>query len=241
MQFKIRITRTIDQLNAVSKIRAESYAKHIPTMLEQLQLPEKIDFKNSNITLTCEEISSMQVVGSLRITLNQFEPLPLESIFKLCSSTRHTLNAEVTRLVVPPRRNAKYIKLLLMKALYLYCHALQVKWMLICARKPLDKEYVNLGFVDISQDKLFVEVPYIGNIPHRALGFNVISAERLWHQQNHPLYQFMVEESHPEIQIFDSVKSSWENPRLRNENTTGQLTIDQLAESPAIPPFRSRH
>jgi hypothetical protein len=214
MRYAVRLIRTRDQLQKVVVVRALGYRKHIPTLAETLERPEDADFKNATLTIGCEDLNSKMLVGSVRITLNQFEPLPLEAVFNLEPPLSNKLIAEASRLVVPSNSQSRLVKLLLIKAVYLYCHALQVKWLMLCARSPLDKEYEKLGMVDVAENGQFRPVPYIDHVPHRALGLNVMEAERIWSAAQHPLYNFMAQQVHPEIKIFDSVKPMWEQPRL---------------------------
>lgn len=213
MRYAVKLIRTRDQLREVVDVRVLGYKKHIPTLAETLATPEDADFKKATVTIGCVDTATKQIVGSVRITLNQFEPLPLESVFKLDPQIASQNIAEASRLVVPSNSQARFVKLLLIKATYLYCHALQVKWVMLCAREPLDREYEKLGLVDVSTSGKFLLVPYIGQIPHRALGLNVVEAERNWSASKHPLYQFMAQHVHREIKIFDSVRPMWEQPR----------------------------
>jgi len=52
-------------------------------------------------------------------------------------------------------------------------------------------------------------------VPHRILAFEVFTAERRWHQLSHPLYVFMGQRFHPDIEIFSSVSNMWARPRSR--------------------------
>jgi hypothetical protein len=241
VRFSIKLIRTREQLQKVVVVRASSYKKHIPTLAETLGAPEDADFKNATITIGCEDNESKEIVGSVRITLNQFEPLPLEMVFPLDPHISSQLIAEATRLVIPASPHARLVKLLLIKSTYLYCHALQVKWLVLCAREPLDREYEKLGMVDVSGGLGFRRLPYADNILHRALGLDVVQAERNWSRVKHPLYNFMAKHVHKEIKIFDSVRPMWEQPR---ENSGNQENI-KIAESTQslnpIPSKESRH
>ena len=42
---------------------------------------------------------------------------------------------------------------------------------------------------------------HAGHLPHQVLAFDVAGAERRWHGMQHPLYGFMVETWHPDLQL----------------------------------------
>jgi hypothetical protein len=45
------------------------------------------------------------------------------------------------------------------------------------------------------------------------MAFEVISGERRWHEAKHPLYKFMCDDYHPDIEVFSSVSGMWAKPR----------------------------
>jgi hypothetical protein len=108
------------------------------------------------------------------------------------------------------------VKLALFKALHRYCLAKQVEWILIGARPPLDQTYLDLGFEDVFSDGILRPLATAANVPHRILSFEVFTAERKWHALSHPLYVFMGQRFHPDIEIFASVSNMWARPRAKN-------------------------
>jgi hypothetical protein len=81
--------------------------------------------------------------------------------------------------------------------------ATQVRWMVIGARnEALVRQYRRLGFNDVFGDARTVPLLHAGRLEHRILAFNVTAAERTWKECEHPLYQFIFDTSHPDIQLF---------------------------------------
>jgi hypothetical protein len=80
--------------------------------------------------------------------------------------------------------------------------AQRVEWMVIGARNAaLIRNYQRLGFIDVlGQDEL-VPLAHTGGVMHRILAFDVASAERIWSAARHPLYGFMVQTLHPDLEI----------------------------------------
>ncbi len=75
--------------------------------------------------------------------------------------------------------------------------------MIIGARsEALVRQYQRLGFSDVYHDKRMIELSYAGAVPHRILAFDVVTAERIWLASNNPLYGFIFETSHRDIELF---------------------------------------
>jgi hypothetical protein len=51
-----------------------------------------------------------------------------------------------------------------------------------------------------------VPLTYAGNMPHYVLSFDIIAAERKWFELNHPLFNFMFDTVHADIQLFSPSK-----------------------------------
>jgi len=73
--------------------------------------------------------------------------------------------------------------------------------MVVCARPPLDRIYLSLLFEDVVPDGAYVPLKHSANIPHRALAFNVQTAEPRWRTAGHALYGFMGLTVHPDIRV----------------------------------------
>ena len=46
-----------------------------------------------------------------------------------------------------------------------------------------------------------VPLPHAGNLPHRVLAFNVRTARADWQAMQHPFYDFMIEQQHPDLHL----------------------------------------
>lgn len=216
-RFKIKLARTIDQQSLAASIRERAYKHHLPSLSDILANTDPIDLDRETVQLYCED-SLGDPVGSLRFTGNKYRKLPLANSTLLPSTISEVNAAEITRLVVPPNSQSRYIKSLLFKSVYLYCVALQVKTIVAGARFPLDIEYQKLGFVEIFPGLGYVPIAHTGGIPHKILCCDVPSLNTKWRLENHPSYSFLFETFHEEIKIFDSVSSSLAMPRTLKNN-----------------------
>lgn len=158
----------------------------------------------------------------MRIQTNQFSPLGLEGSVDLPNWLQGLNLAEATRLGVTETREGRVVKTFLFKAYYLYCLHAEIDWMVITARKPLDRQYDALIFRDVFGANEFIPMHHVGNIPHRVMAFNISEAEPRWYAASHPLYNLVFRTNHPDIDV-------------------GRMTSDVRASHMAIPPYASHY
>ena len=73
--------------------------------------------------------------------------------------------------------------------------------MVIAARSPLDRQYDKLMFSDIFPAAGFMPMRHGGNLPHRALSFDVRTAEQRWAAAAHPMFDFIFRTRHADIDL----------------------------------------
>lgn len=220
LPFRVRIARTEEQLQKAVEIRAEAYTRHLPALGNALRSTEHIDLTPDCLVFLAESKSDELPVGTMRIQTNFHAPLPMEESIHLPTTYSERPLAAVSRLAVKAGPRGKMVKLALFKAMHRYCIAKQVEWVLIGARPPLEETYLALDFADVFPDQQLRPLATAKNLPHRILAFEVATAERRWHAIDHPLYKFMINRFHPDIEIFNSVSNRWHQPRV-NRNIIG--------------------
>lgn len=182
--------------------------------------PDLLDADEHTAVVVCVDKATGAPVGTARFQTNAGARLLIEHSMQVPLPMQSDTRAEITRLSVMPGADP-LVKLCLMKASYLFCMASQIRWMVIGARsEALIRQYRRLGFSDLFEDQRTVPLLHAGQIEHRILAFNVTAAERTWRETAHPLYQFMIETAHPDIQLFSP------KPALR---ATAELQHRQLA------------
>ena len=165
----------------------------------------------------------------MRVDTNLVTPLPITDAVELPQKIQRRPVAYVTRLGVKQGFQGSLVKLALFKSLHRYCLAKQLYWMLVGIRPPGDRDYVRLGFVDVHDEQQLVPIFSSGGVPVRLMAFEVISAERRWRETHHPLYKFMFDDYHPDIEVFSSVNGMWSQPRKSRYRFTDQVDIfDEL-------------
>ena len=228
LNFGVRIARTRNELQAACRVRAMSYGHHVPQLHSTLMEPDLLDADANTVVVLCVDKLSGEAVGTARFQTNAGGPLLIEHSMTVPDAMRSDTRAEVTRLSAVAGADP-LVKLCLMKASYLFCLATQVRWMVIGARsEALVRQYRRLGFSDVFEDGRFIPLLHAGRLDHRVLSFNVTTAESRWRETRHPLYEFMIETSHPDIQLFSN------QPALPRRDPDGWLATGRGQPADAI-------
>ncbi len=192
------VSSTQDLLDACS-VRAQAYGHHLPDMGRKLAEPDELDFAAGTSVFVCRDKAEGRAMGTMRIQSNAFGPLMMEGSFGLPPWLHGASRAEITRLAVRVGADP-LIRLSLWKASYLYCMANRLDWMVVGARnEALIRNYRRLGFVDVFGPEQLMPLAHTGGLPHRIMAFENTSAERRWGEMRHPLYQFVFETVHADL------------------------------------------
>lgn len=236
LPFRIRIVRNEEQLSKAIHIRAQAYERHWPNLYVQLQTPEEQDRNPNSLIFLAEAKTDGQPVGTMRVDTNLVNPLPIAESLSLPESIAQRTLAYVTRLGVKQGRDGSLVKLALFKTLHRYCLAKQLHWMLVGIRPPGDRDYVRLGFQDIFEEGKLVPISSSNGVPVRLMSFEAPTAERRWHENGNPLYKFMFQDYHPDIEIFSSVSGMWSQPRQENPSVMSERV--DIYDSEGLPDRR---
>jgi hypothetical protein len=201
LAFEVRTVVTQDELFKAVTIRHQAYSRHLPELGRRLTVPESADTTPGYTVLLAENRLDGTPLATVRLQTNEFGPLALEESVALPSWLRGRKLAEATRLAVADSVRGRFVTVVMFKAFFQFCLAHDVEWMVVCARPPLDRIYQSLLFEDVVAGGTFVPLKHSANIPHRALAFNVATAEPRWRTAGHSLYAFMGLTLHPDIRV----------------------------------------
>ena len=199
--FALQPVASRDDLLEACAIRAQAYGHHLPEMAARLTEPDALDEAPGTTVFLCRDKASGRATGTMRVQTSHAGALMMERSVTLPGWLAVMPRAEITRLAVSVGSDP-LTKLCLMKASYLFCVAQHVQWMVIGARnEALIRNYRRLGFVDaLGRDEL-VPLAHTGGLMHSILAFDVFAAERAWAAARHPLYGFMVQTVHDDLQV----------------------------------------
>jgi len=216
------VSSTQDLLDACS-VRAQAYGHHLPDMGRKLAEPDELDFAAGTSVFVCRDKVDGRAVGTMRIQSSAFGPLMMEGSFGLPPWLQAASRAEITRLAVRVGADP-LIRLSLWKASYLFCMANRLEWMVVGARnEALIRNYRRLGFVDVFGPEQLMPLAHTGGLPHRIMAFENTSAERRWGEMRHPLYQFVFETVHADLEACSTAQGL-----VRPANMPGLLQAPAL-------------
>ncbi len=195
---------TARDLHDVAKLRAQAYGRHLPGLGARLQEPEPADYEAGCQVFIARSKFDGDVLGTLRTHANVHRPLPLEASLELPQRLRGSLMVETTRLSILGGQGASLVRNALFKALHRYCFDQGVDWMLAAGRHPVDRIYDSLLFKDVMESRAYYPMAHAAGVPHRVMQLSPRDAKAIWEANAHPLYDFMVETDHPDINLSDA-------------------------------------
>jgi hypothetical protein len=199
--FTLRLVASHGDLLDACAVRSQAYGHHLPEMEKRLAEPDALDQAEGTAVFLCRDKASGRATGTMRIQTSHFGALMMERSLSLPGWLASAPRAEITRLAVCVGADP-LTKLCLMKASYLFCMVQQLRWMVIGARnEALIRNYRRLGFSDVLGRDELVPLAHTGGLMHRILAFDVSTAENAWAAARHPLYGFMVETLHEDLQL----------------------------------------
>lgn len=202
LPFTVRVVDNDDDLRKAVAIRHAAYARHIDGKLaDALREPENNDKVPGVAILLAESKLDGSPLGTMRIQTNQFRPLALQQSVQLPEWMQGHGLAEATRLGITQDKVGRMVKTVLFKAYYQYCLNHDIRFMVITARSPIDRQYDRLLFQDVYPGMGYIPLEHVFNLPHRVMYFDVKQARELWTQTNHPLLGFMCDTQHPDLHV----------------------------------------
>ena len=229
LPFVVEMARQADLVD-VAKLRSASYGKHIPSLGSALQKPEECDYE-----LGCEVIVARSkfdgtLLGTLRTHTNAFKPLPLQMSLRLPEQFANARMVEATRLCVKGSPNASLVRSALFKALFQYCEAQSVDWMMAAGRRPVDSIYDALLFSDVVESGKFYPMAHAGGVPHRVMSLAPSEARVTWKASEHPLYRFVIETRHDDVDLsaMTSLHFPWTYPKVDTESDSSLAPLSDF-------------
>lgn len=203
LPFTVRVAQGEADLRRAAEIRHAAYGRHLPAALtEGLREPEPLDREPGVAVLLARSKVDGSVLGTLRLQTNACRPLALEQSFDLPNAMATAPCAEVTRLAVAQAAHSRMVKTLMLKAAYFWCEQQGVRYVLVTARAPLDRQYARLMFRDVRPEAGFVPLAHVFNLPHRVMVCDIAAARA--EGTDHPLYEFWFGTDHPDIDLSDA-------------------------------------
>jgi hypothetical protein len=201
LPFTIRRVDNETSLQKAVRIRHAAYDRHVPEFARTLLLPEACDYADDTVVLLAESKLDGSALGTARIQTNLERPLHVEESVVLPAWLQGARLAEVTRLGVDEGRIGRVVKIALIKACFEFCERNAIDYAVVTGRAPIDRQYEQLLFSDVFEDKAMIPLRHVGNIPHRVMAFDIATGEQRWTAARHPLLTYFRHTQHPDIDI----------------------------------------
>ncbi len=207
LPFKVKVVSSEAQLMRVQALRQHAYGRHLPDQASAFGAADPRDRMPGTIIFYAEDKATGQLVGSARIQSNRHAPLQIEGSVELPERLRGRQLAEITRLCVLPGYDHK-VRLALLKAVHLYCIALQIGGVVAGSRRSLLRTYLSLGFVDLFGDERMCHLQHAGGLPHRVLWRETLQADARVRELRPQDFDFVFRDFHPDIEVFDGLAAA---------------------------------
>ena len=207
LTFRLRPVETHQDLLLACGVRAEAYGRKDPAYRESMARPDDIDASPWTAVFLCEDKLTREPIGTMRVqsTTRGQAKLEIEKYVEPPPELIAVGRAEISRLAATHGADP-FVRLALWKAAYLYCIAIQARWLIMGVRKPsLLRAYEKMGAKDIFEDTRTVRLGHAGNLPHRILALHIGSCEQRFREENNPLFHFMFGAVHQDIAVVPSM------------------------------------
>ncbi|MEO8921580.1 MAG: hypothetical protein ABI330_01895 [Caldimonas sp.] len=217
LSFTLRRADSHQDLLRACRVRADAYGYKVPAYRDSMAEPDAIDASPWTTVFLCEDKSTGNCVGTMRVQTRTHGrgELELERYVTLPAHVQRLNCSEVTRLSAPIGVDP-FVRLALWKAAYLFSLANNVSWIVMTVRKPaLIKAYERMGSKDLFTDNTegFC-LPYVGALPHRIYGLDIDNFYSFWSDSHHPLLAFMTATRHDDIELVDPSVERGAHPLL---------------------------
>ena len=162
----IRAGASRSELAELVAHRSAAYARELPEMGRRLSEPEPADERRPGREIFCAR-SKLDggIIGSVRVHLNNEDPIPLESCVELGPPFAGARLLEACRLSIT---GGLVCRQALFKAVILYAQQSNVDYAVVAARPRISVIHESIGFVDLTPGRLH-PLSYAAGIEHRAL------------------------------------------------------------------------
>lgn len=225
LPFTVRLARDQEDIEKVCLQRAQAYGRHQPDLVTRLTLsqPEADDLRDDVLILMAQSKESGEVVGALRLQTNLNQPLRFETELALPERFRGKHLLEAGRMTVRNGPEGRMVLPALVKAAFEISYRAGIDFSLLIGRAPIDRMYHAMQFQDVYDGQKVVTSAQPG-VPVTLFYMDITQADARWIGAACPLYGFMAQTLHPDIDIdFDRVQRKFTVPLPRvNEPETSE-------------------
>ncbi len=214
LPFTVRLANGPEDIEKVCLQRAQAYGRHQPDLVTRLTLsrPEPEDLRDDVLILMAESKESGEVVGALRLQTNLNQPLRFETELALPERFRGKHLLEAGRMTVRNGPEGRMVLPALVKAAFEISYRVGIDFSLLIGRAPIDRMYHAMQFQDMFDGEKVVTSAQPG-VPVTLFYMDMPQADARWIAAACPLYGFMAQTLHPDIDIdFERAHQTFNTP-----------------------------
>lgn len=221
LPFTVNLVTSNEDLADAVAVRASAYLRHNAPAADKVRDGEEDDYRDDVALLIARSKVDGSALGTMRINSNLARPLWLESVMPLPASLSRSRCVEFMRLGVLNGSNGRLVSAALAKASYQICRAVQMDYILVCSRAPVDALYRGYLFDDLL-DGAKLDLHYAPDVPHRVLCLPVAEAQDRWRVRSRAVHRFFVETEHPDIDIdYEEIARRFPAPAAKKKPHSG--------------------
>jgi hypothetical protein len=190
--------------------------------------------QDSGILISAESKLSGECLGSIRIDSNFTERFYFENEVTTSDLEERSPSICASRLSVTKGPEGGLARMALCKALYLYSHAMQAKYVYCFVDQTRFRLYRNLGFEAVFDGNPNLILECHNGIPTKLIRSEVNSLEIKLAELSPIMKAFFFEMHHPDIRIFSSVASLHQVRRRGDLERNGSVSESSLLPSPTV-------
>ena len=214
LDFRIQIARKGESFERAVSVRAEAFGRHNHPMVRAGFTVEAADTSGSTILLCAESKNTGEPVGAMRLSDNTNNELAMWDELKIPDEYKGYPALLVSRLTVHAGHSGHSARNALCKAMYLYAVAKQMRFIFVLVMPPRDRLYKPMGFKPVYEGDPLFKLDSNSSVDTKVLYAEVSRLESIWRERGHPLYQYVFETYHADIELFSAVAGPTRRRRL---------------------------
>jgi len=204
--FVVRLASSERDLLDVVGLRSQTYSRHNAPAARLVRSPEDQDLRGDGVVLVARSKLDDTAVGSVRVQTRVRRPLMVESAMELPDDVTAANPIELMRGSITNGIAGRMVSASLAKTTFLLCHRFSFSHVIVTCREPVDLMYRAYRFDELLGGAL-IDLPYSPGARHKVLCLPMDKAPERWQRHNQPLFDFMMNVEHPDIQVdFEQVR-----------------------------------
>ena len=234
LSFRVAIARSSESLERASANRIAAYERHGFKIKDWTSFKSESVGSQSFVSLVAEDKLTGMPIASARLQVSTQHELSFLKELEISEKLNGLPLLCISRFSASSSKVGQEAKMILMKAIYLYAVAKQVKQVFIFVDTPRARLYSSFGFKPVFKDDPVLTLSYNNEVPLRLLYISVVNLQSNVRNSSSRIYDCFFRLFHPDIEIFSSVSSRFDFKRVSDgpldfsDQPSGKGTLDSV-------------